>query len=1303
MDRSEVLIKRYEKLILSNPGEEVPIARLAELVRARDGNLAALFDKLELRYAGHADKYAVLVAWAALLSYDSQKEAALNQLKKATRKNKGRPEAWQLLGRLQGELGQKKEGIRSYEKALTTLKGPARHLLLRELRDLSLDTLQFDLAQTYHRQLASSAQGNLFLQGELGRKLLAREHTELAILEFKRVVKTARGDHRALAPALRDLGQGEIHGQKYAAAIGHLKRASALSRQSPGLQSSIDSLLAEAHKKNGTLATFLKELGKQRGNAHRLALLARLHSEQGNTPQAIEAYERALRLAPKNLDLRLKVVRLYELSGQLEKATANYALVLRHSPRDVRLSLRYMEMLLAQGRRKDVLLEFDRIERSTQKDFEGALLLLDLAEHLNERERADALLSRLYRIQSANPRELVELGSRFYRKGETKQAHAVWEKIVKNRSKSVSAQIIYGEVLIDHEALVLGVGALKKAVQLGSSSRRAQRALALGAERAASQSTGKEKKEYEQESLDAWLFLLSETSKGAASTHNSDQALARRHIVRIYGRRRALRAKEAQWRSELLASPPSLMAGRLLVEAYLLQRKYDSAIATLQLLMRHRPGDIATLLTLEKTYGLMGENELVLATLEKLRKYDRRNSRRYLERMARAATSANDREAALRFTELGVKSAPLDAGAQGRLGDLYLSLGQAEAAENAYRVALEQDDRKSEVALKLALLLAEREQVQEALALLSRIIRREKREDLIRQASRRYLSLCIPREEVQRLEEILRPLAVAMPERSIYQSLLLETLGAQLYPLQQQLAHGSSQEKADASQKLTRLAESSTSPLLQALLGENVNSQLLAIEVLAHSKNRTSGQALLAYSRSSVPQHRRVVAILALGKMAQPGPLHDLSGHFFELEGVRRGPIALATIWAVAQSPQAQSSKALTNALEQGTPDIRAAAALALAQLQHNSPAAKRRTAQALIELLVNDRAGPLPRAAAALALTNFALPAEGSQQAALSLGTRSSSPLLAGSSLLSLARTSKKAFVVPLIARALTRVDSEIRSSAVSALMAQAPDSPAPTFLPSLMTPLTLNPSQWVQRALHPREKSTTRGHASCEDSASLLELISPDYIEEARQSLHASPQSARVILQELVLSTHLFGPYLFSRSSVNRKRLTDKKTPADNILPCEKIAESVRLALLPEIAQLAGERHSPSSQRLAALALPLLRAHENAAQRVLLRSALSSPDILIENAALNAVGAFPSPEALTLLKEEIDRGSGWAKVLRIASTLGEMHATELSESFQKRVSALLHSLTQNEHALVREEARAALELEVYGKSRRN
>jgi tetratricopeptide (TPR) repeat protein len=240
-------------------------------------------------------------------------------------------------------------------------------------------------------------------------------------------------------------------------ALKSLEKASRLAVSSPGLRTAIDTLRAEAHRKDGSLAQFLKELEASAETPGRLELLGRLQEEEGNTEGAISAYEKGLARSPSDIDLRLRLVRLYEVTGDIESAVKEYGLLAKSSPRDVQLSLRYAEMLLAQGKRNHAVAELDRIERLTTNDAEAGLLLLDFAERLEEKQRSQNILARLSRSSATDARFLVELGSRYYQKGDTETAHKTWKRLITLGGDRAKGYLTYGEVLIDHEAVTEGV------------------------------------------------------------------------------------------------------------------------------------------------------------------------------------------------------------------------------------------------------------------------------------------------------------------------------------------------------------------------------------------------------------------------------------------------------------------------------------------------------------------------------------------------------------------------------------------------------------------------------------------------------------------------------------------------------------------------------------------------------------------------------------------------------------------------------------------------------------------------------
>ena len=67
MQSPQVLIDRYTKIVISQPGSPFPLQRLAQLYRERDGNLKKLIEDFEKRAgAAGAEQYASTVTLAGI-------------------------------------------------------------------------------------------------------------------------------------------------------------------------------------------------------------------------------------------------------------------------------------------------------------------------------------------------------------------------------------------------------------------------------------------------------------------------------------------------------------------------------------------------------------------------------------------------------------------------------------------------------------------------------------------------------------------------------------------------------------------------------------------------------------------------------------------------------------------------------------------------------------------------------------------------------------------------------------------------------------------------------------------------------------------------------------------------------------------------------------------------------------------------------------------------------------------------------------------------------------------------------------
>lgn len=1287
-----VLIARYRKLIIEQPDEEVPRKRLAELVRKRDGSLDHLLEEFQAQAETGQDKYAVLVAWGGLLLEDGQKQGALSKLHAATLLDPERPEAHLLLAALEEDLGDKVAARKSYEQVVRLSGGTQRSLALRSLRDLSLDLGDFQKAKQYHQKLVADGQGNLFIQGELGRALLLRGEIPRAVEELESIARAHEGDPRGLIPALHDLGQAQIQARNYDAAVSTLDRASRLSVQSPGQRIMIDTLLAEAHRGRGSLSAYLEELASSAHSAPRLGLLGRLYEEQGDTKSAISTYKKALASQPRDIDLRLRLVRLLELTGGLEEALVQYALLVKTSPNDVPLSLRYMEMLLAQGERNRVLKEFDRISRASGSDPEGGLLLLDFAEGLEEKQRATLLLARLAQETGGDPQLLVELGSHFYRKGQPEQARKLWKKILQVHSDPKKALLLYGEVLIDHEAGEEGIEQLRKAVALDKNDANSLRSLALGLERNASQSTGQDQIRLEEEALFYWKRIAgvrdSEELKGPQVVASAAlRTQARRRVVRLWKKSGRLALELPPLSKSLKADPPDLDAGRLLTEGYLAAGRPDAGIETLEFVVRHAPGDTESLVALENAYRKGGNETKVLEVLKRLLRANPARSREYYERMASAAARQNDTQAALSYTELNASQNPNDPATQARLGDLYLAQGQEQKAETAYRASLKMDDRQSLVALQLAEIVARSGRNLAALDLLAQVIRSSQNQDAIRKASRQALGLALPIGEAQRVEDVLRPLAVSRPEEAMYRELLLEILGARMYPLIHATRHGTPTEQIDAEMELSELAKRSTGPLLSALAGDNSQGRALAIQLLSHAGESSSGTALLAFAQSAAPEAQRLVAALSVSRNNDPRVRMGLVALTVENGKVRSGRVADAALWSLCQIATEPDAATLLTALRQGGPTTRSIAALGLGNIPAKGELG-RKIAQELQAASRRESEGPEAAAAASLALAridrhNWTQDERHSLEDGLAQLAQSSHQSVAEAALFTSAQLFSGASVRRVIVEALTSTVPELRKAGelaarILTTRAELGENRGTPNLPPLL-PVQLNPEQLsgtflVQRALDETNQLSAEMLHSEDLRARAMLNLEPEFREEAHFRLRASRDAALATLEQLSSETSGFVGHFLTPDG--QAQGADAEARAR--------ASECRRSLLPEVKILARS----FDPLIARQALGLIYPADDAEALALLERSLSHPSREMQETALAILISRPTLLGVEALERHEKNEKRWASRLRLAKALQTLTRNTTDREVLEKTNELLRRLQSDKNSLVAEEA---------------
>ncbi len=924
--RDQVLIDRYRKLIIDQPGEEVPLVRLAELMRQRDGNLDQLIEELEAlaKSDDATDRYGAFLSLGFFLAQQGELEGALDYVDQAIAIFPQKQAAHRFKGQLAVRMGNGEMATASFEQALSAAVEPDRTFLLRQLRTLSLEKNDIDRARAYHLKLTSSSKGNSYLEGELGRELLSRGRTTEAIEELRRVAKLQQHDARALGPALLDLGEAELEGGQHEEAIEHLRSAARLLRDNPGKQLQAQNKLAEVHRDRGDLPKYLEQLEKEARSAQSLELLGRLYEQEGQTDKALDAYRRASRLDPRNLDLKLRLTKMLELTGDLDGAVEAAKDVSRAAPSDVQLSLRLINMLLAQGHRDQAIAEWDRIFGRALSEPEACLVLADFAERLQDIARQDRALSHLSTTQTDSYRVLIDLGSRYFRKGDEDRARKTWNRILNVVRDPSEAEVIVGEVLINHEAFLDGVDLLRKARDRKPESPEVVKALALGLERSAAHAPGARQSKFQDEAIEQYEILL------GLPAPPSDHSLARRHLVRLYKRRGDLALKIEQLKLEAQRRPDDSKTLRLLASAQEQAGRLGEAADTLLGLTRKHPSDIDALKELAPMQLRLGKFKEAIKTWEALVAADPQRSREYFSAMSEAAKRIGDLALALDYAEKSIKRATDDPNALRLLGELYVQQGQLDKAQEAFSRALTLDDNLDAVRLQLAELKLQTGDANGAFEHLCHLVRYSNDEVAIKRASSRLLSLGVGLGRLGDVESMLRRLSLAHPDNQVFRSLFFEVLTTLVYPLELQLDHGSGDTADQAQDDLRSLSQRSKVVLLSALSSETQRDQVLAVRLLAYDDSASTQMALVAFAEGNHPLDARLAALSAVNSPTRPQVTQRLIA-LADGEKSWDARVAAAAIYALRAAPDARAALAKLTESESVERAGHAALALSLA------------------------------------------------------------------------------------------------------------------------------------------------------------------------------------------------------------------------------------------------------------------------------------------------------------------------------------------------------------------------------------
>ncbi|MFP6685412.1 MAG: tetratricopeptide repeat protein, partial [Polyangiaceae bacterium] len=1231
----EARIKRYTAIVLRRPHEPVPLRKLFELYRQRDGSIDQMVSNFERRArdSGSVASQENL-ALAAIYVHAKRDEQAQALLKKVADAKPRLASPRLLLGQLAERRDQLSDARNWYRQALPLVNHAlARETLRRKLMLLSLDLKDYQAATGHHRALLRLAKGSMFVRRELADELFKRQRYARATKAYRSVVRAAHGDNRALAPALANLGRSLAKEGKMDEALTTLRRARRLAGRQAGIRNQILVLLTEIFRERGKLGELITMLEKERGRDRQaITTLAGLYEEVGRVDIAITTYRKALAMRGAHRDTRVKLVALLQAAGRLEEAIEEYEALIRAAPDNPEYVFDLANTLIQRGERSRALKLVKKLARRVGKDTDVLMAIADFYEGIDESKRAIAILERLAKDPGHDPQPLIDLGDRYFQAGDTQRAIATWKRIPRIIRSTARAASILGEVYLEHDMPQEALTSLRKAVKFAPKNKRYVKQLAIALERTAP-GTRRSRHTY-REALAIWQQLLAQSS--------ADPLLAREcrtHMVSLWSVLRVLSNQVGPLMTRVYSTPPDLQAARLLAEVQRRLRRLGDAERTLRLLHQNAPADRQTLLSLERILVMQRKLDKAIGILKKLRRLDPKRARAYYQRMANYAAELYRDDEAIGYAAQAVALSPDDARGHYRLAKMYRRRRDNDRAIAELRRAIQKNDRLFQAYFDLAEMLVSLGKATEADRLYRRVLRTSRDEQYISRATRLSMQINLGRGTLESLERALLPIALDNPQKPIYRRLLVELYGAMTLPLVHTAKFGESKAAQRARAQLAAVGSRAVKPLLDALADSREQQQRIGIEVLSYVQNKSAGAALFNFASGNADRDLRMRAMLACGTLGDTA-MWQRFGDFLEPSTgaqTSRDPVAVAATWGLARLGEKRARRLMTRLMNAPSPEMRALAALGLGRIGAHRDAAK------LLRVASSVDSGPLTRAAAITALGNFKRTQDRPHFLAFS---ESEDVTIRRATLIALARSAPPPSAKPTplstafaarLADALLQPDTLLQQSALAAATLWHDTSKAlgKGLGATWALPVGRVDVQHMLRASVPPDQTATR------QAASLL-MLGDALAEAARTAVATSPDRAEIVAQLI--------------TSGWRDRLNEQSgdpLPAETLRELTSLSQNLADATRPAFVALA--RHPNTAVRKTAIEL-LAKSPHITAQQVIV-DALSDDDASVVSVTLSAM-RIPEPNSMRHAARLLREAQRWPTRAHAARALGRLSA---------------------------------------------
>ncbi len=268
---------------------------------------------------------------------------------KLCRKSKKTPEAWSLLGIINGQLGDLNEAEKCFQKFVELKPGIAEGYFNLAKTQATLQQLQ-QAEKNYQQAIKlkpsfAQAYNNLgTLQVGLNKAIEAEQNLRQALS----IQPNNPNTYRNLGILMQHQGRIEKAEQAYHQAI-------ALQPNFVGALEDLANLLIQVQRHEDAESCLVRAIQAQPANANALAKLGKIYSLRQEFSKAEQCYDKALIHNPNHVEAHIDLAAIKEKTGQLDSALGHYQKALALAPDNMRAHNNLSIILCLMGAHEDAL------------------------------------------------------------------------------------------------------------------------------------------------------------------------------------------------------------------------------------------------------------------------------------------------------------------------------------------------------------------------------------------------------------------------------------------------------------------------------------------------------------------------------------------------------------------------------------------------------------------------------------------------------------------------------------------------------------------------------------------------------------------------------------------------------------------------------------------------------------------------------------------------------------------------------------------------------------------------------------